>query len=97
MKKKQIVYISGNLRGENFLKIWFKFLDVENSYDDNWTVINPLKKCKIEWGFFRRIIVCVFYLFKASDIVMLPDWKESNRSKLEHWIAKKLNLIIKYL
>ncbi len=95
---KAIVYISGKVTGEDFLKTYLKFEKVEKGYPkEKWEVINPMKLCRVEWSWLKCMIVCIFHLFKATDMCMLPDWVNSRGAKIEHWIAKKRKLIIKYL
>lgn len=95
---KNIVYLSGKVTGEDFLKTYLKFEKQEKQYyPDRWIVINPMKICNVKWSWIRCMIVCIWYVFKATDMCMLPDWKESRGAKIEHWIAIKRGIIIKYL
>jgi hypothetical protein len=96
--EKAVFYISGKITGLNYIRTWYKFLDVEESYARKGEVINPLKICKTYWSWFRCMLVCIWNLRRATDIIMLPDWKESRGARIEYWIAKKiLKLTIFYI
>lgn len=96
--KKAVFYISGKITGLNYIRTWYKFLEAEESYNWKGEVINPLKLCKTSWSWLRCMIVCIWNLLRATDIIMLPDWKESRGARIEHRIAKNiLKLTIFYI
>lgn len=95
---KKIAYISGKITGEDFLKSWFKFVDVENDLlAKGYNVINPMRKCRSSWSWLLCMIVCIWHLLKSNEIFMIPDWKDSKGARIEHFIAQKINIKITYL
>jgi len=87
------IYIAGKINGdENYLE---KFKNSENHCIVNgWETINPASFPRLGWKESMRRDLKL--LNDCQAIYMINDWKDSKGATLEHWYAKRYELIIIY-
>lgn len=93
-ERKERIFLSGKVSGEDYHKAYRKFSDAEKSLESSYKVSNPMVLCRQEWSWLRCMAVCLWHLSKCRHIYMLPDWRESRGARIEHRFAQLLNIEI---
>ena len=92
------IYISGKITGDPNYKE--KFERVENTLEElNWVhkIINPAKLELPEGATWEDYMKQDIPFITISDaIFMMKGWRRSKGARLEHYLAKKLGLLIIY-
>lgn len=94
MKKR--IYIAGKVTGEEREVCWPKFQKVKFNLEAlGYEVINPLEVvCADETCWDTAMKKCIAALMTCDMIYLLSDWRESKGAKIEHKLAKSLNIEI---
>ena len=91
--RRNRVYIAGKVTGLSRITVYYNFEEEEKLLiNSGYNILNPVKKCKSNWSYFRCMVVCIFYLiFYCNKISLLSNWQDSKGAKIEYKIAKFLN------
>jgi hypothetical protein len=86
------VYIAGRVTGLEYDDYYFEFYCAEKQLEfKGYEVVNPVRFCKVHWGWKRCMTVCLFHLiFRCNKVYMLAGWEQSRGARIEYKIARML-------
>lgn len=89
------IYIAGPVTGMPYQKAYRRFYAQERRLKKKGLeVINPMRKCKESWLWWRCMIVCIYNLIQCDSIYMLKGWQDSRGARIEHKVATWLKMKI---
>lgn len=94
------VYVAGKITGLPYNETVAKFAHYcAVLQKKGYKTVSPIEIAKYEHGktWKAYMLECIPELIKCETIYMLPCWKESKGARLEHQIAKELELEIIYI
>lgn len=92
------IYISGRITGNPEYREQFE--KAELSLQNEYYIVNPIKLADFflpdctDWVKFMKLDIK--YLLNCTHVYMLKGWEHSRGAKIEHQLAKDLNMTIIY-
>ena len=97
----KLIFISGPvsaiIKERGYLAAVLDFENAETRINAKYPdaqVVNPMKVCKADWSWLRCMIRCLYELFFCDTICMMPGWRDSKGSRIEHRFARRWHLNI---
>lgn len=89
------IYIAGRVSGIKYETAKKNFSKYERFWRGNgYEVVNPIKLCKKEWGWWRCMAVCLWNLRKCDSVYFMPNYVYSKGARIELFFAKLLRKTI---
>ena len=89
------IYIAGRVSGIKYETAKKNFSKYERYWRSRgYEVVNPIKLCKREWGWWRCMDVCLRHLLKCSYAYFMPNYVYSKGARIELFFAKLLRKTI---
>ncbi len=96
MKK---IYISGKITGLDIAIAAMLFGAAHEELEKkNYHPVNPMKEVPYnkDWTWHQYMLADIALIFDCTHMYMLSNWKESKGARMEHAIAKELEMEIIY-
>jgi hypothetical protein len=89
------IYIAGRVSGIKYETAKKNFSKYERYWSSQgYEVVNPIRLCNKEWGWWRCMAVCLWNLFKCKYAYFMPNYVDSKGARIELFFAKLLRKTI---